>query len=483
MFFNSFEFLIFLPVVFFLYWFIFNKNLTSQNILLLIASYFFYGWWSWKFLILLALSTMLDFLYGFGVASANKGKSRFFLWLSIINNLGILGVFKYYNFFATEFARGFGALGLHVNPVLLNIALPVGISFYTFHGMSYVFDIYKGVRKPATNFVEYAVFVSFFPLLVAGPIERANHLLPQIQVKRVFNYDQAADGAKLILWGLFKKVVISDTLATYVDIIFSHNGAYSGSTNLLGAIFFAFQIYCDFSGYSDIAMGVAKQFGFELFRNFNYPYFSRDIAEFWRRWHISLSSWFRDYLYIPMGGSRVGRARRVLNTFIIFIVSGFWHGASWTYIVWGGLNALYITPLVWSSKNRTNMDTVATGRTFPTIRELLMMGITFILSVFAWIFFRAKTVGIAWSFLKRIFSKSLFAVPYFPGIGRTTAVYFLIVFLLLMDWNGRFDNHPLEKIGLKTKPYVRWTFYMIMIMMIFSYSNLNQVQQFIYFQF
>ncbi len=483
MFFNSIEFFIFLPIVFFLYWFAFNKNHRVQNLLLLGASYFFYGWWSWKFLILLALSTLLDYCYGFGVASVNKKKSQLFLWLSVINNFGVLGIFKYYNFFATEFQHAFHSAGVDFSPVLLQVALPVGISFYTFHGMSYVFDIYRGVRKPVSNFVEYAVFVCFFPLLVAGPIERANHLLPQIQRKRAFNYDQAVDGAKMILWGMFKKVVIADSLATFVDTIFSPGNTYSGSTHLLGAAFFAFQIYCDFSAYSEIALGVAKQFGIELLKNFNYPYFSRDIAEFWRRWHISLSSWFRDYLYIPLGGSKVGRGRRVLNTFIIFIVSGFWHGASWNFIVWGALNALYIIPLIWTGKNRTNLDTVAKGRTLPTFKELMMMILTFFLAALAWIFFRAKTLGLAWVFLRRIFSRSLFTVPYFPGIGLSYSVCLYLVLLLFMEWRGRFDNYPLEKVVIKATPYVNWGFYSLMILMIFSYSNQNVVKQFIYFQF
>lgn len=302
--FNSFEYLIFFPIVFALYWFVFNKSLQWQNLLVLVASYFFYGWWSWEFMLLLALSTLLDFIYGFLVASSNRKKARFFLWLSIINNLGVLGVFKYYNFFAIQFQRGFEILGLHSNPVLLNVALPIGISFYTFHGMSYVFDIYRNKQKPVANFVDYAVFVSFFPLLVAGPIERANHLLPQVQKRRLFNYPQAVEGCRLILWGMFKKVVIADSIALTVNDIFENYTNFNGATLVVGAIAFSIQIYGDFSGYSDIAIGSAKLFGFELLSNFKFPYFSRDIAEFWRRWHVSLSSWFRDYLYIPLGGGQ-----------------------------------------------------------------------------------------------------------------------------------------------------------------------------------
>jgi len=378
MLFNSFEFFIFLPIVFALYWMVFNKTVFSQNLVILLASYFFYGWWSWKFLILLAISTLLDYLYGFSVASANKKKARAFLWLSILNNLGILGVFKYYNFFATEFQRGFDSMGIHLHPALLQVALPVGISFYTFHGMSYVFDIYRGTRKPVTNFVEYAVFVCFFPLLVAGPIERANHLLPQIQTKKIFNYGQAVEGCRLILWGLFKKVVFADNLAIIVDGIFTNYTHQSGYTLILAAIGFSFQIYGDFSGYTDIALGTAKLFGFELLTNFKFPYFSRDIAEFWRRWHISLSSWFRDYLYIPLGGSKKGKLIAVRNTFIIFLVSGFWHGANWNFIAWGGIHALGFMPLLLLNKNRRHVSyIVAEDRKVPNLREFLQMVYTF----------------------------------------------------------------------------------------------------------
>jgi D-alanyl-lipoteichoic acid acyltransferase DltB (MBOAT superfamily) len=366
--FNSFEFLLFLPIVFILYWLVFNKSLRWQNILVLVASYYFYGWWSYKFMGLLALSTFLDYVYGFFVASPNRRKAKSFLWLSIVNNLGILGVFKYYNFFATQYQTGLELLGLKANPVLLNVALPVGISFYTFHGMSYVFDIYRGKQKPVSNFVDYAVFVAFFPLLVAGPIERASHLLPQVQLPRVFNYTQAVEGCKLILWGMFKKVVIADSLASFVDHAFANHTGLNGTSLVVGAIAFSFQIYGDFSGYSDIALGTAKLFGFELLSNFRFPYFARDIAEFWRRWHISLSTWFRDYLYVPLGGSKQGKLKAVRNTFIIFIVSGFWHGASWNFIVWGFIHACGFLPLLLLNRNRIHVADVVVS--FPKNRSM-----------------------------------------------------------------------------------------------------------------
>ncbi|MFN5628051.1 MAG: MBOAT family O-acyltransferase, partial [Bacteroidota bacterium] len=324
MLFNTIGFAIFLTIVFFLYWFVANKNLIVQNSLLLISSYYFYSCWDWRFLFLLIFSTLLDYFTGNKMSESNKKVSKkFWFWLSILINLGFLGIFKYYNFFAESFAAFLENFGLKVNPFTLNVILPVGISFYTFHGLSYVIDVYKERIKAEKNFIDYAVFVSFFPLLVAGPIERATHLLPQIQKKRIFVYSKAIDGLRQILWGLFKKVVIADQCADFANEFFNNAENYSGSSLLVGAIFFAFQIYGDFSGYSDIASGTARLFGIELLKNFSYPYFSRDIAEFWRRWHISLSTWFRDYLYIPLGGSKGGNWIKIRNTFIIFIVSGF----------------------------------------------------------------------------------------------------------------------------------------------------------------
>ena len=322
MLFNSISFAIFLPVVFFLYWFATKGNVRRQNILLLIASYFFYACWDWRFLFLLIFSTLLDYFTGIRIhESTTKSKSRAWMWLSLVINLGFLGVFKYYNFFITSFADGLAMAGIKIHYPTISVILPVGISFYTFHGISYVLDIYYKRIQPEKNFVDYSVFVSFFPLLVAGPIERATHLLPQIIRERKFEYSKAVDGLRQILWGLFKKIVIADNCAEYANQIFNNSESYHGGILVLGAVLFAFQIYGDFSGYSDIALGTARLFGIDLLRNFAFPYFSRDIAEFWRRWHISLSSWFRDYLYIPLGGSQGGKWMKVRNTFIIFLVS------------------------------------------------------------------------------------------------------------------------------------------------------------------
>lgn len=481
MLFNSLEFFIFLPIVFLLYWFVFNKSLRLQNLLVLVASYFFYGWWSWKFLCLLALSTLLDYLYGFWVASPNKKKAKLFLWLSIINNLGILALFKYYNFFAVEFQKGFELLGWHTNPVLLSVALPIGISFYTFHGMSYVFDIYRGKQQPVSNFVDYAVFVSFFPLLVAGPIERANHLLPQVQKSRKFNYTQAVEGCRLILWGLFKKVVIADSLAGIVDNIFDHYTDYNGASLMVGAVAFSFQIYGDFSGYSDIALGTAKLFGFELLINFKFPYFSRDIAEFWRRWHISLSSWFKDYLYIPLGGSKEGKLKAIRNTFIIFLVSGFWHGASWNFIAWGFIHACGFLPLLLLNRNRNHVTTVvAENRSLPSFKELWQMITTFVFVTVAWIFFRADSIQQAINFIRHG-AVSIVENPaqLLTGINGLRAFYYIVP-LIVLDWLIRKNERSLRITPSST---INWLIYLLMLILIYGYMNFSENDQFIYFQF
>jgi alginate O-acetyltransferase complex protein AlgI len=482
MFFNSINFAIFLPIVFILYWFVMNKNYKLQNILLLVSSYFFYACWDWRFLFLLIFSTLLDYYTGIKMSDSKNQKSRkFWFWLSVSINLGFLGVFKYYNFFATSFADAFSNFGWQINPWTLKVILPVGISFYTFHGLSYVIDIYKERIKAEKNFIDYSVFVSFFPLLVAGPIERATHLLPQIQRERKFNYVQAVDGLKQILWGLFKKVVIADNCAKFANIIFDNYTDYSGSTLVLGGVFFAFQIYGDFSGYSDIALGTARLFGVDLLRNFAFPYFSRDIAEFWRRWHISLSTWFRDYLYIPLGGSKGGTWMKVRNTFIIFLVSGFWHGANWTFLIWGFLNALYIMPSIIFNTHRNNLDIVAQGKVFPSIKEFTSMLITFSLTVFAWIFFRSNTLEQAVHYISRIFSASLFTIPAFKMMILSLPILFLVFLFLLVEWNGRNQQYAIAKLFSNKPMLFRAGFYYLILALIFLFAGDNQ--QFIYFQF
>lgn len=479
MLFNSLNFAIFLPIVFVLYWFATKRNFRAQNVLLLVASYFFYASWDWRFMFILISSTLLDYFTGIKIHEAyNQRNKKFWLWLSISINLGILGIFKYYDFFAESFAEALSSLGLNANIHTLNLILPVGISFYTFHGLSYVIDLYKDKIRPERDFVNYSLFVSFFPLLVAGPIERATHLLPQIQKPRAFDYARAVDGMRQILWGFFKKIVIADNCAIYVNQIFASSEDHTGSTLLIAAVLFAFQIYGDFSGYSDIALGTARLFGIELLRNFSFPYFSRDIAEFWRRWHISLSNWFRDYLYIPLGGSRGGKWQAVRNTIIIFLVSGFWHGANWTFIAWGAFHALLFLPLLLLQKNRQNTNDVAAGRWLPNGKEALQILFTFFLVVIGWVFFRAKNISHAFEYIGTIFSESLSTLPTFEHELTKTSIF--ITLMLIVEWFQRHKQHGLELSALKN-PFLKWSLYYILILIIFEFGANSK--SFIYFQF
>lgn len=489
MLFNSLSFAVFLPIVFFLYWFATGGSYKRQNILLLFASYFFYACWDYRFLFLLMFSTLLDYFTGLKMDESNsQGRRRFWFWLSVGINLGFLGIFKYYNFFAQSFADALSVVGVKTNFWTLQVILPVGISFYTFHGLSYVIDIFNKKIKAEKNFVDYAVFVSFFPLLVAGPIERATHLLPQIQRHRSFDRTRAIDGMRQILWGLFKKIVIADSCAQFANMIFNDSSSYSGGILLLGALFFTFQIYCDFSGYSDIALGTARLFGIELLRNFAFPYFSRDIAEFWRRWHISLSTWFRDYLYIPLGGSRGGTWMKVRNTFAIFLVSGFWHGANWTFIVWGLLNAIYIMPSILFNTNRNNLDIVAQGRILPGIKEFFQMLITFLVTVFAWIFFRAENVHHAFEYVGSMFGhlfsiENLRQTATFLSEEVGVALPLLLGIFILVEWLGREHQYAIQHWGIKLAAPVRWAFYYSLVLVIIFYAGSGKEQEFIYFQF
>lgn len=480
MLFNSIDFAIFLPVVFILYWFVTNHNLKLQNFFLLIVSYVFYGWWDWRFLSLLIFSTFIDFFVGLRLEKEQVPiRRKLFLSVSIISNLGLLGFFKYYNFFLDSFVDAFTFMGGEVSARSLNVILPVGISFYTFQTLSYAIDIYRRKLEPTHDFIAFAAFVTFFPQLVAGPIERATNLLPQFFRKRELNYHDSVDGLRQILWGLFKKVVIADNSAQIANQIFNNPEDYGGSTLLLGAFFFAIQIYCDFSGYSDIAIGTARLFGFSLMRNFAFPYFSRDIAEFWRRWHISLSTWFRDYLYIPLGGSKGGMLMKVRNTFIVFLVSGFWHGANWTFLIWGALNALYFLPLLLSNKNRINLDIVAQGKLLPTFAEFNRILLTFLLTLFAWIFFRAQSVTEAINIIGTIFSASFFEVPDISA--RAYLVLILIAIFIMIEWIGREGQYAIENVGSAFSRPVRWAVYYSLVFLIFLFAG--QGQTFIYFQF
>ena len=472
MLFNSLPFAVFLPIVFAVYWALRN-SLPSQNVMLLVASYIFYGWWDARFLSLIVASTVVDYLLGQYLAVAtNALKRKLLLTASMIFNLGLLGVFKYYNFFMENFMEIANSVGLYTNPILLKIALPVGISFYTFQTMSYTIDIYRKQLEPTKDFIAFAAFVGYFPQLVAGPIERASNLLPQMSKRRYFDYQKAVDGMRQTLWGFFKKVVIADAVAPLVDQAFGDPNGFSAIALITGALLFSIQIYCDFSGYSDIAIGISKLFGIDLMQNFRTPYFSRDIAEFWRRWHISLSTWFRDYLYIPLGGSRGSTALKVRNTFAIFIVSGFWHGANWTFIIWGLINALLFLPLLLAKRNRSNLND-------PEISDLHRILLTFSITTIAWIFFRADSLSHAIDYLQNITiwnsGKSLSIKP-------TLVVY--IALLFFGDWIGRKHDFALNTLSegiLSKSRWLRLTLYLSLAYLILLY--IGGQQNFIYFQF
>ncbi len=474
MLFNSFAFAAFLPVAFSLYWLL-QGRVRAQNGFLLVASYVFYGWWDWRFLILIAFSSLVDYSVGRGLATVTGvwGR-RLLLSTSLTANLGLLGFFKYFNFFAESFADLLSSIGIQASWVTLEIILPVGISFYTFQTLSYTLDVYHGKIEATKHPVAFFAYVSFFPQLVAGPIERARNLLPQFLEPRAFSQELAVDGLRQVLWGLFKKMVVADTCGVVVDDIFINYGEYSSVSLFLGGFFFAVQIYGDFSGYSDVAIGTARLFGFRIMRNFAFPYFSRDIAEFWRRWHISLSSWFRDYLYIPLGGSRAGKWRSLRNIVVIFVVSGFWHGANWTFIAWGALNAAYFIPLFLWGGHRSHLDIVARGRWFPTVRETAQMAVTFCVTVLAWIFFRAQSVPEAVDYIRAMLTSS----PITPLRVATDAMVFSIL-MLAWEWIQREKEHGLE---LSRFPrWARWVLYAGIILIIIEFSSGQR--EFIYFQF
>lgn len=477
MLFNSLEFAVFLPVVFLLYWFVFNRSVKWQNLFVVVASYVFYGWWDWRFLILIAFTSAFSFCCGLWIDKyrGTPRKTRLFSALNIVVNLLILGVFKYYDFFATSFADAF--LGGNTDGLLLKLVLPVGISFYTFKALSYGIDVYRGKLEPTRDIVQYFAYVGFFPQLLAGPIERPANLLPQLANLRTFDYGTSVDGMRQILWGLFKKVVVADGCAVFVDSVFPSYQSQSGSTLLLAAILYTFQIYGDFSGYSDMAIGTGKLFGFTTMQNFKTPYFSRNIAEFWRRWHISLTTWFRDYVYIPLGGSRCSKAKIVRNTFVIFLLSGLWHGANWTFIAWGAYHALLFLPLILLGKNRKYKDVVAQDRLLPSLRECGQMLLTFLLVVVGWIIFRAESIEQAYSYLFRMSSHSLFDRPDASGI---TGLSLAIAIMLFMEWCQRKRPHAFD-LSCLHQPVVRCALDVAVILLIIVLGGPSE--NFIYFQF
>lgn len=479
--FNSLVFAVFLPVVFCLYWFVFGRNLKWQNLFVVAASYVFYGWWDWKFLILIAITSFCSWGSGLLIYKYKdeRRKSRWISAANIILNLGILGLFKYYDFFARSFADLF--LSGKADGILLNLILPVGISFYTFQALSYSIDVYRGKIEPTRDIVQFFAYVSFFPQLVAGPIERATNLLPQFGRERVFDYSQGVDGLRQIVWGYFKKIVIADWCGVYVDKVFSDIPGNDGVRLTVAAVLFAFQIYGDFSGYSDIAIGTAKLFGIKLMRNFATPYFSRDIAEFWRRWHISLTTWFRDYLYIPMGGSRRSKARVALNTMVIFLVSGFWHGANWTFLAWGAFHAFLFLPLILTGNNRKYKEIVAGDRLLPNFKEFCQILLTFALVTAGWVIFRADNLPQAWSFFTGLFhGNSLGDLKFFVNKTFLSRAVWIFV-MLLVEWIDRREEHGLSMKGVSHRA-VRYAIYLAIILVTMLYYD-DGSPKFIYFQF
>ncbi len=483
MLFNSISFLIFLPIVYGLYWWIqswenFKQTISVQNILLLIASYFFYAYWNIWFLGLLIFSTSLDYFSGLKIeSSATNQHKKIWFWLSICINLGLLGLFKYFNFISINLSELFENFGWTYQPMLLLIALPIGISFYTFHGLSYVIDIYHDKIKAEKNILNYSLFVCFFPLLVAGPIERAQHLIPQLVQRKVFSRAKTINGLQQMLWGFFKKIVIADNCAVFVNQIFSDYENLNSSSLFIGAIFFSFQIYGDFSGYTDIALGAARLFGIELFNNFSYPYFSKSINEFWKRWHISLTSWFRDYIYIPMGGNRVNLIRKIINTIVVFLISGFWHGANWTYISWGFLNSIFILPKTLSQKTLSIDSNKIANKVIGAIKMLL----TFLTVSILWVFFRSKTVYDASKYLQNLVFKWNSILPDFNGRKNALVLSFIIFVFMIFEWIGKSHNCPLVFTNSFKNKWLKWGFYYAIIFCILYFYRGND--QFIYFQF
>ncbi|SMD46068.1 D-alanyl-lipoteichoic acid acyltransferase DltB, MBOAT superfamily [Aquiflexum balticum DSM 16537] len=480
MLFNSYEFLVFFPVVFLLYWFVFQRNLKAQNAFILLASYVFYGWWDWRFLGLIAFSSLVDYICGLKIgAEEDTFKRKVYLGISLGVNLGLLGFFKYFNFFIDSTVQMINTMGFQANPYSLQLILPVGISFYTFQTMSYTIDIYRRQMVPTKDAVAFFAYVSFFPQLVAGPIERAANLLPQFFKKKVFDYSLAMDGMRQILWGLFMKVVIADNCAVFVNQAFNNPESQPASNLLIGALFFSFQIYGDFGGYSNIAIGTGKLLGFNLMQNFAFPYFSRDIAEFWRRWHISLSTWFRDYVYIPLGGSKGSKYQSLRNIFIIFLVSGFWHGANWTFIIWGGIHAVLFIPLYLFGKNRVNIGIVAQNKALPNFYELGQMGVTFSLVTIGWIFFRSPDLNSAIGYIQGLFDISIF-----QKLQMDIRVYLfmiLVLIFMLIEWGGRREEFAIQKMAFHKPVLIRYGLYYGLVMAVFLFARKDQ--EFIYFQF
>ncbi len=471
--FVSVAFFVFLPIVFAVYWLL-GRHLRWQNLCLLVASYVFYGWWDWRFLILILITSLSSFASGLWLERTKHRKVV--VASNIILNLGILGAFKYYDFFVGNLQHLFLQLGYSLDVPTLRLILPVGISFYTFQSLSYTIDVYRGKLHATKDVVAFFAYIAFFPQLVAGPIERATHLLPQMVGTRTFRYDEAVDGLRRMLWGFFKKMVVADNCAVAVNLIWENYAEADALTLIAGMLLFTFQIYGDFSGYSDIAIGVSKLFGIKLMENFRLPYFSRSIGEFWRRWHISLMTWFRDYLYIPLGGSRKGSARTMLNVFIVFLLSGLWHGANWTYVAWGGYNACLLTIGRWLGANHQSPQS-----DIPTWRSIPRIIFTFFLVAIGWIVFRSASLAEAYDYLTRLFT----TLPSFSlgGLQHGKVALLYCAMMLVVEWVQRDRLCPLQLEGLVIGRYqvVRWAIYYLVLILVFF--GRGEEQTFIYFQF
>ena len=479
MLFNSFEFVVFLPLVFLLYWFGFRTR-RWQNFFVVLASYVFYGWWDWRFLLLIAFTSFCSYMSGLGIECTSDKSRRW--WISAANisiNLFILGLFKYYDFFMDNLTSLFSLVGYELDWATLHVILPVGISFYTFQALSYTIDVYRGNIRATHDPVEFFAYISFFPQLVAGPIERATNLLPQFQRERTFDYAKAVDGCRQMLWGFFKKLVVADNCAIIVNQYWDGYAGQTGFHLLLVVVLFAFQIYCDFSGYSDIAIGCSRLFGFDLKRNFNYPYFSRDISELWRRWHISLMTWFRDYVYFPLGGSRCSRSRAMWNTIVVFFLSGLWHGANWTFVIWGLYNAVLLTIGSLFGLFVKYKDNPAQGRMLPSIKEFIKMLFTFFLFLIGLIVFRSANMGQAIGYLQQMFSPTLLNVG---GLDCIEKLLWCLL-MLVVEWLQRDKQHALQMDGVRffASPIVRYAVYLAIFVVIVHFTG--EVQTFIYFQF
>lgn len=484
MLFNSLAFLLFLSTVFLLYWTIFNRNVLLRNLFILGCSYFFYGCWDYRFLVLIFISSITDYIIGIKIDKTSTHKKRkAWLILSIAINIGLLGFFKYYNFFVSSFSDFVSFLGLEANYATLNIILPVGISFYTFQTLSYTIDIYRKKISPTKDFIAFFSFVSFFPQLVAGPIEKAKQLLPQFFTLKRFKYEDGIDGLKQILWGMFKKVVVADNIIRIINDGFNNYESASGFQLVLGLLLLSVHFYCDFSGYSDIALGTARLFGFRLTQNFAFPLFSRSIVELWRRWHISLTSWFWEYIYVPLGGSKVNKTITVRNIFVVFLISGLWHGANWTFITFGLFHAMIFTFTILLKKRRTFDGVIAEKSWFPSFPELTQMIFTFCLFSFSLVLFHAKSLKQSRDYVTAIFSNNFFwstgaenalisPPDYILFIGFTFAMF-------VFEWFNRKNSHGLSQLKLSTSG--RWLVYSLICLITLVYFGENN--EFVYFQF